>query len=182
MLCWFVYGWFEQTLRRENRIADSSLLANLMHSATLFSSTTVLALGGLLALFGVFEKSADLFESLPFAQRSSQQLLEVKVVLLILLFVHAVVKFTWSVRQFNFVPILVGSLSPKEQVNDDDRRAAHSAAGILKLAGENFGAGHVLVLFCGCSADVVCAAGVFYRGHRCGHADAVAHGISFAYD
>ena len=51
--------------------------------------------------------------------------------LLILLFVYALIKFTWSVRQFNFVTILVGSLSPKEQVNDDDRRAAHSAAGIL---------------------------------------------------
>ena len=59
-LCWFGYGWFaqrhtsgraslltvmnpmrerwfEQTLLRENRIVDSSLLANLMHSATFFS-------------------------------------------------------------------------------------------------------------------------------------------------
>lgn len=164
VLCWFGYGWFahrhtsgrsslltvmnpmrerwfEQTLLRENRIVDSSLLANLMHSATFFSSTTVLVLGGLLALFGSIEKSADLFENLPFAQRSSQQLLEAKVVLLILLFVYALIKFTWSVRQFNFVTILIGSLSPKDQVTDDDRSAARRAAGILKLAGENFGQG-----------------------------------------
>jgi uncharacterized membrane protein len=164
ILCWFGYGWFahrhssgrsslltvmnpmrerwfEQTLVRENRIVDSSLLANLMHSATFFSSTTVLVLGGLLALFGSIEKSADLFENLPFAQRSSQQLLEAKVVLLILLFVYALIKFTWSVRQFNFVTILIGSLSPKEQVTDEDRSAARRAAGILKLAGENFGQG-----------------------------------------
>ena len=164
MLCWFGYGWFaqrhasgrsslltvmnpmrerwfEQTLQRENRIVDSSLLANLMHSATFFSSTTVLVLGGLLALFGSVEKSADLFENLPFAQRSSQQLLEAKVVLLILLFVYALIKFTWSVRQFNFVTILIGSLSPKDQVTDADRSAATRAAGILKLAGENFGQG-----------------------------------------
>ena len=163
-LCWFGYAWFaqrhtsgrpslltvmnpmrerwfEQTLLRENRIVDSSLLANLMHSATFFLSTTVLALGGLLALFGSVEKSADLFESLPFAQRSSQQLLEAKVVVLILLFVYALIKFTWSVRQFNFVTILIGSLSPKDQVTDADRSAARRAAGILKLAGENFGQG-----------------------------------------
>jgi uncharacterized membrane protein len=133
--------WFEQALLRENRIVDSSLLANLMHSATFFSSTTVLVLGGLLALFGSVEKSADLFENLPFAQRSSQQLLEAKVVVLILLFVYALIKFTWSVRQFNFVTILIGSLSPKDQVNEDDRSAARRAAGILKLAGENFGQG-----------------------------------------
>ena len=164
VLCWFGYGWFaqrhssdraslltvmnpmrerwfEQTLLRENRIVDSSLLSNLMHSATFFSSTTVLALGGLLALFGSVEKSADIFESLPFAQRSSQQLLEAKVVLLILLFVYALVKFTWSVRQFNFVTILIGSLAPRDQVSDVDRSAAKRAAGILKLAGENFGQG-----------------------------------------
>ena len=164
MLCWFGYAWFaqrhssnrsslltvmnpmrerwfEQTLQRKNRIVDSSLLANLLHSATFFSSTTVLALGGLLALFGSVEKSADPFENLPFAQRSSQQLLEAKMVLLILLFVYALVKFTWSVRQFNFVTILIGSLSPKDQVIGDDRSAAWRAASILKLAGENFGQG-----------------------------------------
>ena len=91
-LCWFGYGWFashhsadrhslltvmnplrdrwfEQTLTRENRIVDSALLSNLMNSATFFSSTTLLALGGLMALFGSVEKSAEIIESLPFEQR-----------------------------------------------------------------------------------------------------------------
>ncbi len=133
--------WFEQTLQRENRIVDSALLSNLIHSATFFSSTTVLVLGGLIALFGSVEKSADIFENLPFAQRSSQQLLETKVVVLILLFVYALVKFTWSVRQFNFVTILIGSIAPKERIDEADRQSAHRAAGILKLAGENFSQG-----------------------------------------
>lgn len=163
-LCWFGYAWFAarhsagrhsllnvmnpmrerwfgQTLTRDNRIVDASLTANLLHSATFFSSTTILVLGGLLALFGSVEKSAELLQNLPFAQRSSQQLLEAKVVLLILLFVYALVKFTWSVRQFNFVTILIGSLSPKEKIIDRDRAAAKAASGILKLAGENFGQG-----------------------------------------
>jgi len=164
VMCWFGYGWFaarrsagrnslltvmnplrerwfEQTLTRENRIVDSSLLANLIHSATFFSSTTVLALGGLVALFGAVEKSAEIFDKLPFAQSTSQQLLEAKVVVLILLFVYALVKFTWSVRQFNFVTILIGSIAPKDRVEDADRDFARRAAGILKLAGENFSQG-----------------------------------------
>ena len=205
MLCWFRYAWFaqrqssnrsslltvmnpmrerwfEQTLQRENRIVDSSLLANLLHSATFFSSTTVLALGGLPALFGAVEKSADLFENLPFAQRSSQQLLEAKGVLLILLFVYALVKFTWSVRQFNFVTILIGSLSPKDQVIGDDRSAARRAAGILKTGGRKFWPRHARLLFCGRGVDVVCATLVFYRRHGDCHADAVSDGISFARD
>jgi uncharacterized membrane protein len=133
--------WFAQTLTRENRIVDTGLVANLLHSATFFSSTTVLVLGGLIALFGSIEKSADIFENLPFAQRSSQQLLEAKVVVLILLFIYALVKFTWSVRQFNFVTIIIGAISPKDQVTEDDVTASKSAAGIMKLAGENFGQG-----------------------------------------
>ena len=163
-LCWFGYGWFagrhaadrhslltvmnplrdrwfEQTLTRENRIVDSALLSNLMNSATFFSSTTLLALGGLMALFGSVEKSAEIIESLPFAQRTSQALLEAKVISLILLFVYSLIKFTWSVRQFNFVTIVIGSIAPRDALTDLDRRSARRAAGILKLAGENFSQG-----------------------------------------
>ncbi|TAG71677.1 MAG: DUF599 family protein [Burkholderiales bacterium] len=133
--------WFQQTLTRENRIVDSALVSNLLHSATFFSSTTILVLGGLLALFGSVEKSVEVFENLPFAQRTSQQLLEAKIVLLILLFIYALVKFTWSVRQFNFVTILVGSISPNTALDEHDQSIASRAAGIMKLAGENFGQG-----------------------------------------
>lgn len=163
-LCWFGYAWFAarrstgrasllhvmnpmrerwfvQTLTRENRIVDTALVANLLHSATFFSSTTILVLGGLLALFGSVEASTKIIESLPFAQPSTAQLTELKIVVLILLFVYALVKFTWSVRQFNFVTILIGSIAPKDQITDVDRTAAKSAAGILKLAGENFSQG-----------------------------------------
>ena len=133
--------WFQQTLTRENRIVDSALVSNLLHSATFFSSTTILVLGGLLALFGSVEKSVEVFENLPFAQRTSQQLLEAKIVLLILLFIYALVKFTWSVRQFNFVTILIGSIAPTSSLGEHDQSIAMRAAGILKLAGENFGQG-----------------------------------------
>ncbi len=133
--------WFKETLTRENRIVDSALTTNLLHSATFFSSTTTLVLGGLIALFGSVEKSVDVFENLPFAQRTSQQLLEAKIILLMLLFIYALVKFTWSVRQFNFVTILIGSMSPRESLNDEDNLTSMRAAGILTLAGENFGQG-----------------------------------------
>lgn len=133
--------WFQQTLTRENRIVDSALVSNLLHSATFFSSTTILVLGGLLALFGSVEKSVEVFENLPFAQRTSQQLLEAKIVLLILLFIYALVKFSWSVRQFNFVTILIGSMAPNASLDDQDHSIARRAAGILKLAGENFSQG-----------------------------------------
>ena len=54
---------------------------------------------------------------------------------LILLFVYSLIKFTWSVRQFNFVTIVIGSIAPRDALTDLDRRNARRAAGILKLAG-----------------------------------------------
>jgi uncharacterized membrane protein len=133
--------WFRQTLAREQRIMDSALVSNLLHSATFFSSTTVLVLGSLLALLGTIDKSSDFIDKLPFAQQTTQQLLEAKIVLMILLFTYALVKFTWSVRQFNFVTIIIGAMSPKDACTPDDETAATSAAGVMKLAGENFGQG-----------------------------------------
>jgi uncharacterized membrane protein len=133
--------WFQQTLERENRIVDSALVTNLLHSATFFSSTTVLVLGSLLALLGSVDRSPELIEKLQFTQQTSLQLLEGKIVLMILLFIYALVKFTWSVRQFNFVTILIGSMAPKGETDEHDRQSARSAAGVMKLAGENFGQG-----------------------------------------
>ena len=60
---------------------------------------------------------------------------------MILLFIYGLVKFTWSVRQFNFVTILIGALAPSTHVNDEDADISRRAAGIMKLAGENFGQG-----------------------------------------
>ncbi len=133
--------WFAQTLIREHRIVDSALISNLLHSATFFSSTTVLVLGSLIALLGTVDKTPDMFDKLPFVQQTSQQLLEAKIVLLILLFIYGLVKFTWSVRQFNFVTILIGALAPSANVNEEDADISRRAAGIMKLAGENFGQG-----------------------------------------
>jgi uncharacterized membrane protein len=45
------------------------------------------------------------------------------------------------VRQFNFVTIVIGSIAPRDALTDLDRRNARRAAGILKLAGENFSQG-----------------------------------------
>jgi uncharacterized membrane protein len=164
VLCWFGYDWFArkhsndrpslltvmnpvrerwfaQTLIREHRIVDSALVSNLLHSATFFSSTTVLVLGSLIALLGTVDKTPDMFDKLPFVQQTSQQLLEGKIVLLILLFIYGLVKFTWSVRQFNFITILIGSLAPCAQANEEDAELSRRAAGVMKLAGENFGQG-----------------------------------------
>ncbi len=134
-------GWMRNTLERDNRIADATLVHNLMQSATFFSSTTLLIMGGLLAFLGASEKSLDLVSSLPFAaKQQTEQLLEIKALVMLLVFVHAFLRFTWSVRQFNVVCIFVGSFSNDENRMKDPAALdmAERAGNLAGFAGEHF--------------------------------------------
>ena len=51
--------WMSAVMDRENRIGDVSILTNLSNGATFFASTTLLILGGLLALLGTTDKLAS---------------------------------------------------------------------------------------------------------------------------
>ncbi|MEN9559992.1 MAG: hypothetical protein RLZZ502_1203 [Pseudomonadota bacterium] len=128
--------WLSNTVTRENRILDSQLLGNLIQSATFFSSTTILIMGGLLALTSAGEKNLDLVGNIPFAAKVSAQATELKIILLVLIFMFAFVKFSWSLRQYNFVSILIGALPERDA--GDEQNLATRAANILHLAGENF--------------------------------------------
>lgn len=74
--------WMREAYNRDNRITDVALIGSLAQSATFFSSTTLLILGGLFALLGTIDKSAEVVRGLPFAARTSQDLLEMKALLL----------------------------------------------------------------------------------------------------
>jgi len=133
--------WMRNTLERENRIADVALVRNLMQSATFFSSTTLLIMGGLLAFLGTTEKSFDLVSSLPFAAKhQTAELLEIKILVMLLVFVHAFLRFTWSMRQFNVVCIFVGAF-PNHATRMQDPTAlnmAERAGELAGFAGEHF--------------------------------------------
>jgi len=131
-------AWMREAYLRENRITDVALVGSLVQSATFFSSTTLLILGGLFALLGTIEKSAAVVGSLPFAARTTQDLLEIKALALTLVFAYAFLRFTWSLRQFNLVSIVLGAYpSQREHLVPDDR-LVDQAARLNELAGANF--------------------------------------------
>ena len=130
--------WMRQMLARDLRMVDTSLIATLTQSSTFFSSTTVLILGGLVALLGTSDMGQSALGRLPGAVRTSEQLWEVKLLLLIAIFIYAFFKFTWSLRQFNFVGILVGATPP---VGSPDEEVARRAGQMAALAAEDFNQG-----------------------------------------
>ena len=132
------HAWMHQALRRENRVVDAALLGNLMNTATFLGSTTLLVIGGLLALLGGIDESARLVQSLPFAQKTSVQLFEIKALVLALVLVYAFLRFLWSIRQFNLVVILLGAYPPASAEPHEAVVPIEQAARLNELAGSNF--------------------------------------------
>lgn len=164
LTCWFGYGqmaklltrrranlvstvgifrerWMRRVCERDNHVADAALLSNLLRGALFFASTTVFILGGLLAVLGTGPKVAEVVGALPYVGRSESWLLEVKAIVLIIVFIYAFFKFTWSAWQYNVLSILVGAAPAPETDKVDVQQFAKSAAQIASLAGESYNNG-----------------------------------------
>jgi uncharacterized membrane protein len=131
--------WMRQMLARDLRMVDTSLIATLTQSSTFFSSTTIFILGGLVALLGTSDTVQSALGRLPGAVRTSEQLWELKLLLLVLIFIYAFFKFTWSLRQFNFVGVLIGATPPMGAPNCEDLARRAGEMGVL--AAEDFNQG-----------------------------------------
>lgn len=101
--------WMERMLERDNRIMDSQLVGHTMNSCSFFASTTMLILAGLVGSFGAIEHAHELVSSLSFTAKTSRQVFEIKMVLLVVVFTFGFFKFTWALRQYNYCCALIGS-------------------------------------------------------------------------
>jgi uncharacterized membrane protein len=137
------YQWMEKVLTREMRVADAAAIANLEKSVAFFASTTILILAGLITILGSTEKAIDLISALPYALATNRAEWEFKIIMLILLFAYAFFKFTWSLRQYGFVTIMVGSAPlPSDQCSDSERKSfAGRMASMASMAANNFNIG-----------------------------------------
>ena len=134
-------AWAERMVERDNRMVDINIVRNLTRSSQFFASTTLLILGALIALLGYVQRAADVVAELPFAIEASQRLWDIKILLLVGIFVYAFFKFSWSIRQFGFCAIVVGA-TPKPPA--DAKQCANeiaSASLIVSYASGNFNQG-----------------------------------------
>src|SRR6516164_7080327 len=73
----------------------------------IFASTTILIIGGLLAVFGAADKAHDIARELPFAARTTELVFDFKLMFLLGVFIYAFFRFTWSMRQYTFGALLI---------------------------------------------------------------------------
>ena len=135
--------WMLQATVRENRVFDGVVAQNLSASPSFFASTTILIIGGLLAVLSTAEKATEFVREVPFAARTSVLVFDLKVVLLLAIFIYAFFRFTWSLRQYSMGVLLLAAAPPHTEFTDDAQRQAFAdrAGRVMALAAESFNDG-----------------------------------------
>ncbi len=135
--------WMLQASHRDNRVLDGVVVQNLSTSPSFFASTTILIIGGLLAVLSRTEQASDLVREIPFAVATSLVVFDMKVVLLTGIFVYAFFRFTWSLRQYTFGALAVAAAPDFNSWRDEAQRQAFAsrAGRVMGLAAETFNDG-----------------------------------------
>ncbi len=139
-----ISDWVHVIQKRDARIVDISIAANLERNATFMASSSLLIIAGLLTLIGSSGTALDFVTDLTVRQYLAKHELEFKVIFLVLIFVFAFFTFTWCLRQWGMASILIGSapLCNDDKASEESRnRHAKSLAGIIQLAVVSFNHG-----------------------------------------
>ena len=133
--------WMCQMIEREIRIYDAQLQGNLLQGMVFFSTTTILAIGGLLALLGSADQAIEFLSDLPFVGQGNRTAWEIKVLMLVLVFIYAFFKFAWAFRLANWNSILFGAAPVVDSTSEKGSRYVETATIINRLSSSNFNRG-----------------------------------------
>ena len=135
-------AWMRNMARRDVRIVDAQLLAALSQGNAFFASTSAIGIGGLAAMIGSGDKVQSLFERLPYAAQSTPVVWELKLVLLITIFIYAFFKFAWAFRLSHYTAIMIGATPIADGSNhvECDDHAARTAQ-LVGIAAEHSNGG-----------------------------------------
>jgi uncharacterized membrane protein len=143
-------AWMVSMAGRENRVLDAVVITALGQGNAFFASTSAIVIGGLAAVMGSGEKVQVLLEQLPFVARSTPVLFELKVLLILSVFVYAFFKFAWAFRLSHYTSIMIAATpacdpagGPAPTADTTMRRMSHveRTAQLVGLAAEHANGG-----------------------------------------
>ncbi|WP_211225069.1 DUF599 domain-containing protein [Oceanobacter kriegii] len=137
-------NWMRRVLTREIRVADATLMANVERNANFFASSCVLVLAGLLTALTAVHEVRDLLAKVSFATIDSILAMELKIVVMICVFIYAFFTFTWSMRQFGFASVILGAApmpDDKDATASDRRSYAIYGAKVIDQASHSYNNG-----------------------------------------
>ncbi len=140
--------WIRRMLQREARMVDTQIMASLQSGTAWFASTTLLAVGGSLALLRATSEAMPVMQKLNVTSAVSVEQWEIKSLGLMLIFVYAFFKFAWAYRLFNYVAILIGATPPPATYGTPEAEAhVVRTTAIFQAAGRQFNRGQRAFFF-----------------------------------
>lgn len=140
--------WIYESAAREVRIVDTQVMGGLQNGTAFFASTSLLAIGGTLALLNATDRAVAIFSDLPFVPVTLRSVWELKIIGLVCIFGYAFFKFAWAYRLFNYCVILLGALPPFD--SKDEVKMAHAVHETIEMniaAGRHFNRGQRAFFF-----------------------------------
>lgn len=131
--------WMREFIGRDNRIFDAQIIASLRQGTAFMASTSILAVGGVLALIGNVDPLAGLAAEIG-QEQASQLLWQVRLVPCALFLTHAFLKFIWSNRVFGYASVMMAAV-PSDPGDPRSAPRAARAAELNVRAALNFNRG-----------------------------------------
>lgn len=142
--------WVRKMLERDNRVTDSSLLASQERVVGFFASTTLILLAAVFTAMSASSLIADMANQLPFDLLQTTEQVQFKLVTIVTVLVYAFFMITWSLRQYGFAAVMMGSApTPNETIDPEAKeRFIDAMARLLDVAGHDNNKGLRAYYFC----------------------------------
>ena len=133
--------WMLNVVVRGDSPIDAIIQTGLQQGVLFFASTTVLLIGGLVAVLGASETGVAVLQGLPMVNPSNTIQMELKILLIILIFVMAFFKFAWSHRLYNYILIMIGAAPNRDTEEQALTHYAKKLSLLHALASKHFTTG-----------------------------------------
>ena len=135
-------GWMQTMLRRDDpRIVDTTIQSSLLSGIAFFASTSIIVVGGLVAMLGATDKVVTILAEIPLVAQHSRAVWELKLLLLIGIFIYAFFKFAWSFRLLKYCAILIGAVPSRTEVDAAAEAFTERIASLIGIEGVHFNQG-----------------------------------------
>ncbi|MEL6465258.1 MAG: DUF599 domain-containing protein [Pseudomonadota bacterium] len=138
-------AWMQHMITREPRIFDAQIVASLRQGTAFFASTSVIAIGGTLALIGNAEHLTGIANDL-ILMDTPAFVWEAKMLTVALFLVNAFLKFVWANRLFGYAAVVMAAV-PNDVTDPLCTSRAAQAAEINITAARSFNRGLRSVYF-----------------------------------
>lgn len=101
--------WMRQFIWRDPRIYDAQILSNLRQGTAFFASTSMIAIGGGLALIGNAERLTGVASDLTLTNVPTI-VWEIKLIIMLFFIANAFLKFVWAHRLFGYAAVIMSAV------------------------------------------------------------------------